>query len=359
MKDLEHYLDILVERKGSDLFFSAGAPVHIKIEGIMEPLEPEPLTPEDVKELAYALMSETQAAAFAERPEMNLARGRAGAGRFRINIYRQRGAVAMVIRFLTEDIPELDSLGLPPILQDLVMERRGIIFLVGATGSGKSTTLAAMVDHFNRNRVGHVLAVEDPIEYIHQYKQSIVDQREVGFDTHGYADALKNAMREAPDVVLIGEIRDRETMEHAFQYSETGHLCLTTLHGNNTYQALERVVTFFPPDAREQLFMALSLNLRAILSQRLVIGLNGKRLPATELLLPTPLVRDLILKGRIDAIRDAIARNTEEGSHTFDQSLYRLHREGKISQHEALAHAESPSNLSVMIRTHGGARSII
>ncbi len=358
MKDLEQYLDILVERKGSDLFFSAGAPVHIKIEGAMEPLDLEPLSPEDVKALAYSLMSETQAAAFAERPEMNLARGRAGAGRFRVNIYRQRGAVAMVIRFLTEAIPELASLGLPPILQDLVVERRGIIFVVGATGSGKSTTLAAMVDHYNRNRIGHVLAVEDPIEYIHQYKQSIVDQREVGFDTHCYADALKNAMREAPSVVLVGEIRDRETMEHVIQYSETGHLCLTTLHGNNTYQALERVATFFPAESREQLFMALSLNLRAILSQRLVIGLDGRRLPATELLLPTPLVRDLILKGRIDAVRDAMARNTEDGSHTFDQSLYRLHQEGKISQHEALAHAESPSNLSVMIRTQAGARSI-
>jgi twitching motility protein PilU len=358
MKELERYLDILVERKGSDLFFSAGAPVHIKVEGLMEPLELEALTPEDVKGLAYSLMSKTQADAFAKRPEMNLARGRAGAGRFRINIYRQRGALAMVIRFLTENIPELGSLGLPPILQDLIMERRGIIFVVGATGAGKSTTLATMVDHYNRNCVGHVLAVEDPIEYIHRYKHSIVDQREVGFDTKCYADALKNAMREAPDVVLIGEIRDRETMEHAFQYSETGHLCLTSLHGNNTYQALERVVTFFPPESREQLFMALSLNLRAILSQRLVTGLDGKRLPATELLLPTPLVRDLILKGRIDAIRDAIARNTEDGSHTFDQSLYRLSKEGKISQHEALAHAESPSNLSVMIRTQAGARSM-
>jgi twitching motility protein PilU len=359
VKDLEHYLDILVERKGSDLFFSAGAPVHIKIEGAMEPLGSDPLTPEDVKALAYGLMSEAQAAAFAERPEMNLARGRAGAGRFRVNIYRQRGAVAMVIRFLTEDIPQLASLGLPPILADLIMEQRGIMFVVGATGSGKSTTLAAMVDHYNRNRVGHVIAVEDPIEYIHQYKKSVVDQREVGFDTHCYADALKNAMREAPNVVLIGEIRDRETMEHAIQYSETGHLCLTSLHGNNTYQALERIVTFFPPDAREQLFMALSLNVRAILSQRLVTGPDGKRLPATELLVPTPLVRDLILKGRIDAIRDAIARNTEEGSHTFDQSLYHLHRQGKISQQEALAHADSPSNVSVMIRTQGGARSLI
>jgi len=347
---LNNYLQLMVEQSASDLFFSPGSPLHIKIDGKIQPAHEEFLTAEEVEQLADTMMDGEQRKSFATRLEMNLALSLDGLGRFRVNIFRERGAVAVVVRYLQERIPTVEELNLPLILHKLALKERGLVLLVGATGAGKSTTLASMIDYRNENTCSHILTVEEPVEYVHRYKRSVVNQREIGVDTLSYDDALKNAMREAPDVILIGEIRDRDTMQHAISYAETGHLCLATLHATNSNTALQRIVNFFPEIMRNSILMDLSNNFEAIISQRLVHGLDGRRLPAVEVLLATPLERDLIRKGSIDEVREAMERNTESGMQSFDQSLLDLYQRGLISRAEAIANAESMSNMNVMIR---------
>lgn len=349
MIEFKKYLHLMVEKNASDMFFSSGAPVNIKIEGTTAPVGHQVLEPGIVKKIAYSIMNEQQIKSFEANLEMNLAISMQHVGRFRVNIYRQRGELAMVIRYIKSYIPSIGELNLPPLLQDLILEPRGLMLIVGATGSGKTTTLASMIEYRNRKTTGHILTIEDPMEYIHKNRKSIIDQREVGIDTLSYSNALKNAMREAPDVILIGEIRDRETMQHAISYAETGHLCLSTLHANNAAQTLDRIVNFFPQSAHHQLLMDLSLNLKAIISQRLIIGVDGKRLPAVEILLNTPYVAELVQKGEFDKITDVMEHNSEQGMHTFDQDLYDLLGSGKISEQEALRNANSRNNLALRI----------
>ncbi len=347
---LEKFLQAMVKHGGSDLFFSAGSPVGINIEGKTRFLGEQRLTPADTRQLAYSVMSDKQSSEFEREMEMNLALAMEGVGRFRVNVFRQRGSVAMVIRYIKADIPSIEDLNLPKKLQELIMLPRGLVLVVGSTGSGKSTTLASMIDYRNERSSGHVLTIEDPIEFLHPHKRSIVDQREVGLDTKSYKIALKNAMREAPDVILIGEIRDQETMQHAVAYAETGHLCLSTLHANNANQTLDRIINFFPESAHRQLFVDLSLHLQAIISQRLIPSNDGKRVPAVELLLRTPYIADLILKGEVHGIKDAMKEGSQHGMQTFDQSLYRLFERGMISEEEALQNADSRNDLGLSIR---------
>ncbi|RFF29373.1 PilT/PilU family type 4a pilus ATPase [Wenzhouxiangella sediminis] len=349
--EIEAYLHTMVKHNASDLFFSAGAPAGIKIQGETRRLGKDKLSSQDVRKLAYSLLNDKQIASFEAEMELNLAIALESLGRFRVNMFRQRGSVAMVIRYIKSEIPSIESLNLPPILKDLIMEPRGLILVVGATGSGKSTTLASMIDHRNENKTGHILTIEEPIEFLHQHKKSIVDQRELGLDTLSYANALKNAMREAPDVILIGEIRDRETMKHAISYAETGHLCLSTLHANNANQTLDRIINFFPESAHHQLFIDLSEHLRAIISQRLVPSTDGKRVPAVEVLIRTPYVADLILKNDIDSIKEAMKEGGQAGMQTFDQALLKLYKEGRITEEQALEHADSRNDLGLAIRT--------
>jgi twitching motility protein PilU len=355
---LEKYLQAQVKYQASDLFFSAGAPVGIKIQGKTRFLGEQKLTSNDIRELVYSVLNDKQMAEFEREMELNLALALKGIGRFRINLFRQRGSVGMVIRHIKDDIPSLEQLNLPPILKDLVMEPRGLVLVVGSTGSGKSTTLASMIDYRNSMKTGHILTIEDPIEFLHSHQKSIVDQREVGLDTKSYASALKNAMREAPDMILIGEIRDRDTMQHAVAYAETGHLCMSTLHSNNANQTMDRIINFFPDSAHHQLFVDLSLHLRAIISQRLIPGVDGERVPAVELLINTPYVSDLILKGEIGELKEAMRDGAQHGMQTFDQSLFRLFKEGRISAEEALAHADSRNDLSLAIRQSEGAQAV-
>ena len=336
----------MAEKGGSDLFFSAGAAVHIKIEGTMQPLNAQSLDADMVKRAAYGLMSEQQARQFESTMEMNFAISVPDAGRFRVNVFRQRGSVAMVVRYINDKIPSLETLGLPPVLAELALEKRGLVLLVGSTGSGKSTTLAAMMDQRNANNSGHILSIEDPIEFVHQHKKSIVNQREVGIDTASYANGLVNALREAPDVLMIGEIRDMETMRQALIFTQTGHLCLATLHANNAYHAMNRVVSFFPQDERENLLMDLALTLKGAISQRLVKGVDGKRVAAVEVMLNTMYVSDLIRKGEIGKIKEAIDQSLEAGSQSFEQSLLQLYQAGRISRDEALQNADSRTDLA-------------
>lgn len=352
--DLSRYLKLMAKKEASDLFFSTGAPVNIKIEGITEPVGHNPLPTGAVQSLAYSIISDEQQKIFEEEMELNFSITVPQVGRFRINLYRQRGEVAMVVRYIKSQIPSIEDLQLPLILQDLVMEPRGLILLVGATGSGKSTTLASMVDHRNTNKTGHILTIEEPIEFIHKHKKSIVDQREVGLDTLSYSNALKNALREAPDVILIGEIRDRETMQHAIAYAETGHLCLSTLHASNANQTLDRIINFFPDSARHQLLLDLSLHLRAVVSQRLIPGVSGKRVPAVEIMLRSAFIADLIEKGDVGSLKGAIEQGKDFGMQSFDQALFELLQQGKISQQQALDNADSRNNLSVKIRLASG-----
>ena len=350
--ELTSYLDLMVSKGASDLFLSVGSPPHIKVEGLLRRLEGDPLPAGSVEHLATSLMSQDQRVAFQQRPEMNLAFSRGNQGRFRVNIFRQRGEVSIVVRHLPERIPTFEELHLPPLLGELATERRGLILFVGATGSGKSTSLAAMIDHRNTHTASHILTIEDPVEYLHGYKRSVVEQREVGIDTLCYEDALVNAMREAPDVILIGEIRERDTLRHAISYAETGHLCLSTLHANGAQQSLQRIVSFFPETMRRQVLLDLSLNLRAIISQRLLQRQDGVRMPAVEILLNSPHVADLIQKANFSEIGTAIeqAQAAGRGMQTFDESLYGLFRAGLISREEALAHADSATNLGLRIR---------
>lgn len=348
--DIRLLLKEMAERGASDLYVTAESAPVIRIEGINHVLEGEPLTPTEVEALANSLMTERQRAAFEEEMEMNLGISSSKLGRFRVNVFRQRGAVGVVIRQIKMEIPTIDDLGLPATLKEIVLTKRGLVLVTGATGSGKSTTLAAMIDHRNETTAGHIITVEDPIEFMHQHKQCLVTQREIGFDTHDYEHALKNTLRQAPDVILIGEVRDRETMEAAITFADTGHLCLATLHSNNANQAIERIMNFFPVERHQEIFLQLSLNLRAIVSQRLVPGLDGKRVAALEILIDTPYVKDLIKKGEVDTIKEAMERSTQEGGQTFDQAIFQLYKDSRISAEHALANADSANNLRIQMK---------
>jgi twitching motility protein PilU len=343
------YLKTLVEQNGSDIYLSAGAPPSAKIHGNLSSLEPDPLTEEQVKSIAYTIMDADQIAEFERKPEMNLAISEQGIGRFRVNIFRQRNSISLVIRNIVTNIPDWELLGLPKVLTDVIMAKRGLVLFVGATGSGKSTSLASLIDYRNTHSAGHIITIEDPVEFIHSHKKSIVNQREVGLDTDSYEDALKNTLRQAPDVILIGEIRDRETMEHAIAFAETGHLAISTLHANNANQALDRIINFFPEDRRNQLLLDLSLNLRAFVSQRLVRTADGKRAAAIEILLGTPLVQDMIRRGDVHEIKEVMEKSESLGMQTFDNALYKLFQAGKIDLDEALKNADSPNNLRLKI----------
>lgn len=352
--DITPYFKLMVDKSASDLFFSVGAPPNIKIEGIISPIGDVPLKAQEIAEICSSLMNDEQHKEFEATMELNMGLSIPELGRFRINLFRQRGDVSMVVRYLKSKIPSIEELNLPLILKSIVMELRGLVLAVGATGSGKSTTLAAMIDYRNQNQRDHILTIEDPIEFIHQHKKSIVEQREVGIDTMSYDNALVNAMREAPDVILIGEIREQKAMKHAIAYAETGHLCISTLHANNANQALDRIINFFPEEAKKQVLMDLSLNLRAIISMRLIPGLNEQRMVAVEILLNTPYIADLIEKGKVEDIKEVMERNTEQGMQTFDQALLKLYKNGLISQENTIKYADSKNNVGLQIRLNSG-----
>lgn len=350
---LKDYLRILAHYDGSDLYLTADLEPKAKFQGKLKAVDKVIMTPDMLKAMAYELMNPDQQQQFEKKPEMNLAISEEGIGRFRVNIFKQRHKIAMVIRNIKTDIPNADKLGLPQVLKDVIMEKRGLILFVGGTGSGKSTSLAALIDHRNASADGHIITIEDPVEYVHPHKKCIINQREVGVDTDSYEDALKNTLRQAPDVILIGEIRAQETMEHALAFAETGHLCLSTLHANNANQALDRIINFSPEERRHQLLMDLSLNLKAFVSQRLIPTIDGKRVAAIEILLGTPMVRDLIMKGDVHAIKEIMEKSEEQGMQTFDSHLYKLYLAGQISLAETLRNADSPSNLKLKINLSG------
>jgi len=352
--EIRDFLKIMVERDASDIYLTVESPPMYRINGVTQPVGDGKLTNEQLQALANAVMrTDKQKKEFEETMEMNLALAYEDLGRFRVNIFRQRGNVGFVIRQIKVEIVPLDKLGLPPIIKDISLTKRGLVLVVGATGSGKSTTLAAMIDHRNSNEPGHIISVEDPIEFVHRHKKSIVSQREIGFDTHSYANALKNTLRQAPDVILIGEVRDTETMEAAITFAETGHLCLGTLHSNNANQAIERIMNFFPYERHAQIYLQLSLNLRAIISQRLIPSVDGKRAAAMEILLDTPHIKDLIKRGEVDVLKDAMEQGIQEGCETFDQALFVLYKDGKITIEQALINADSANNLRLKIKLEG------
>jgi twitching motility protein PilU len=342
-------LQLAADKKASDLFFSAGAPINIKIDGVAMPVNAQSLDGDTIKRIAYEMMTEQQITEFELHMEMNFSFRVPSIGNFRVNIFRQRGDMAMVIRYVRGQIQNVEDLNLPTILKELIMDKRGLVLVVGATGSGKSSTLAAMIEYRNSTKSGHILTIEDPIEYIFKHNKSIVNQREVGTDTVDYGSALVSAMREAPDVLMIGEIRDRDTLKHALIFAQTGHLCLSTLHANNSYHALNRIVNFFPYDARQSVLSDLSMCLRAVISQRLIRNSEGKLVPAVEVMLNSSLIADLIKNDEIDKIRDAMEQSVSPGSQTFEQALYKLFKAGKITKEEALRNADSASNLSSLI----------
>ncbi|PBS12374.1 type IV pili twitching motility protein PilT [Lysobacteraceae bacterium NML93-0792] len=352
--DIGYFLKLMTEKNASDMFLSTGAPVYIKVEGRLYPLGSTGLPPGMVKKIAYSLMDENQIQQFERDMEMNMAYSLQDAGRFRINVFRQRGEAGMVVRAIRSSIPSIEELQLPQVLKDIIMAPRGLVLIVGSTGSGKSTTLASMIDHRNASTSGHILTIEDPIEYLHRHKKSLVNQREVGLDTQTFHNALKNAMREAPDVILIGEILDATTMEAAIAFAETGHICLATLHSNNADQTIERILNFFPEAAHKNVLMNLALNLRAVVSQRLVQGMDGRRLPATEVLLNTPMIRDLLRRGQVHEIKQAMEESLEDGMETFDQCLFRLYKEGRIERETALRAADSRDGLDLKFRLSEG-----
>jgi len=347
---IKQLLMVMVRKNASDLYISTGFPPAFRINGVVFPIKHEPLEAITCEQLAISCMSEKQRAAFATEYEMNLALSYPELGRFRVNIFRQRGHTGIVIRQIKMKIPTIEELGLPPIFKDFAMTRLGLVIVVGATGCGKSTSLAAMIDWRNGHQAGHIITIEDPIEFEHQHKKSVVTQREVGTDTLGFKSALKNALRQAPDVILIGEIRDRETMEHALEFAETGHLCMATLHATNSNQAMERILNFFPQEMAAQVNLNLALNLKAILSQRLVRTLDKKRTVAVEIMVNTPHISDLIIKNKIDSIKDAMAEGQTYGMQTFDQDLIALWRRGRISEEEALRHADSYNDMRLKIK---------
>jgi twitching motility protein PilU len=353
MVDIRELLKVMVERNASDIYLTVDLPPMYRIEGVTQPIGTTPFTAEELEALAQSVMREKQRKEFEEQMEMNLALHYPELGRFRVNIFRQRGQVGFVVRQIKVEIAPLDKLGLPPIIKDIAMSKRGLVLFVGATGSGKSTSLAAMIDHRNATAPGHIITVEDPVEFVHRHKKSVITQREVGFDTHSFQAALKNTLRQAPDVILIGEIRDTETMEAAIAFAETGHLCLGTLHANNANQAIERIMNFFPSQRHPQIYLQLSMNLRAIISQRLVPGVDGKRVAALEILMDTPRVKDLIKKGEVDGLKEAMEQGVQEGCQTFDYVLFQLYRDGKISLDQALANADSANNLRLKIKLAG------
>ncbi|OGS80402.1 MAG: type IV pili twitching motility protein PilT [Gallionellales bacterium GWA2_59_43] len=342
-------LQLAAEKKASDLFFSVGAPVNIKIDGIAMPVNSQLLDAEVVKRIAYEMMTPKQIAEFEAKMEMNFSFRLDGSGNFRVNIFRQRNDIAIVVRHVRGKIENVEALKLPSVLKELILEKRGLVLVVGATGSGKSTTLAAMLEHRNSVKSGHILTIEDPIEYIFKHNKSIVNQREIGTDTLNYESALASGMREAPDVLMIGEVRDRDTLKHALIFAQTGHLCLTTLHANNSYHALNRIVNFFPYESRLGVLSDLSMCLRAVISQRLVRNTQGKQVPAVEVLLNTSLIADLIKNDEIDKIREAIEKSVSPGSQTFEQALYKLLKKGEITKEEAMRNADSASNLASLV----------
>ncbi len=350
--DIRILLKQMVEREASDLYLTVESPPTVRVEGVNQPLPAPALTPTDVEELTNSLMTERQRAVFEQEMEMNLGISSTSMGRFRINVFKQRGSVGAVIRLIKSQVPTIGDLGLPNILEPIAMTKRGMVLVTGATGSGKSTTLAAMIDHRNTTGTGHIITIEDPIEFVHEHKSCLVSQREIGFDTHSFDAALKNTLRQAPDVILIGEVRDRETMEAAITFAETGHLCLATLHSNNANQAIERVMNFFPAERHQEIYLQLSLNLRAIISQRLIIGQDEKRVAALEILLDTPYVKDLIKKGETDTLKEAMEKSLQEGGQTFDQHIFELYAEGKITSEEAMRNADSANNMRILISNH-------
>lgn len=336
---------LMADKQASDMFFTAGAPIQIKINGVVMPINNQNLDPDQCKKICYELMTESQIKEFESIHEMNFAQSAGEMGNFRVNIFRQKNTVAMVIRFVKPDVPAFDSLGLPPILKEVIMEKLGLILVVGSTGSGKSTTMASMIDYRNSNRTGHILTIEDPVEFAFKHKKSIVNQREVRVDTQSYANALVSAMREAPDLIMIGEIRDQPTLQNCLLFAQTGHLCMSTLHANNSYNALNRIINFFPREARDSLLADLGIALRAVISQRLIRTVDGRRVPAVEVLLNTKHIQDLITKGEIDQIKDALEQSLSPGSQSFEQALFALIHSGKISVDEAMANSDSPTNL--------------
>jgi len=347
-------LRALVAKKGSDLFITAGFPPAMKVDGKMTPVSQTALTAQHTAMLARSIMNDKQAAEFESTKECNFAISPAGIGRFRVNCFVQQGCVGMVLRVITTTIPKFEDLKLPPVLKDVAMTKRGLVLFVGGTGSGKSTSLAAMIGYRNENSHGHIITIEDPVEYVHPHKNCIVTQREVGVDTDSWEAALKNTLRQAPDVILIGEIREREVMEHAIAFAETGHLCLGTLHANNANQALDRIINFFPEERRQQLLMDLSLNLKAIVSQRLIPLKEGKgRAAAVEVMLNSPLISDLIFKGEVHGIKEVMKKSRELGMQTFDQALFDLYEQGRISYEDALRFADSTNEVRLAIKLHG------
>jgi len=351
--NIEDFFRKMVEIEASDLYLTVAKPPMYRTEGKIEVGGDHPFTPQELGDIAQAIMNDKQKQEFAETMEMNMAMSLPGISRFRVNIFQQRGSVGMVIRRIKADVLSVEQMGLPAILGDIVMTKRGLVLVVGATGSGKSTSLAAMIDHRNTHEAGHIITIEDPIEFVHRHKRSIITQREVGFDTHSFQAALKNTLRQAPDVILIGEIRDTETMEAAITFAETGHLCLGTLHSNNANQAIERIMNFFPSERHAQIYLQLSLNLRSIVSQRLIPSVEGKRVAALEILMDTPRVKDLIKKGEVDTLKQAMEQGIQEGCQTFDQALFALYRDGIINLDQALINADSANNLRLKIKLAG------
>jgi len=347
---LKKYLQILAKHDGSDLYLSTGAPPSAKFQGTLKPLGREPLKPGQIAQMVEAVLDNDQKKEFAEEMELNMAISLPGCGRFRLNMFRQRNEVALVARNIVADIPKFDDLGLPEVLKEVVMAKRGLILFVGGTGSGKSTSLASLIDHRNTNSAGHIITIEDPIEFVHKHKKSIVNQREIGVDTKNFQAALKNTLRQAPDVILIGEIRDRETMEHALAFAETGHLAISTLHATNANQALDRIINFFPEERRNQLLQDLGLNLQAFISQRLIPTIDNKRVAAVEVLLGNKTIQEMIFKGDTDAIKEIMAKSENLGMQTFDAALFKLYKAGKISLKEAIKNADSEVNLKLRIK---------
>ncbi len=346
---LDRLFKLMAEKQASDLFISCGAPINIKVNGVVQPVSTQSMDIDTVRRIAYELMSKEQAREFENTMEMNLSHLDRAVGNFRVNIFRQRGTISLVVRYVRSNVPPFEQLKLPSVLLDLVLEKRGLVLVAGATGSGKSTTLAAMIDHRNATKSGHILTIEDPIEYLFEHKQSIVNQREIGVDTVAYANALQNALREAPDLIMVGEVRDKETMQQALLHTLTGHLCLTTIHANNSYHALSRIINLFPYEARSAVLSDLSIGLRAIICQRLVRTHDGEQQPAVEILLNTALIADLIKNGEFAQIKEAMEQSLYPGSQTFEQSLSRLYIDGVITYDEAMIGSDSPTNLAWLI----------